>query len=132
MEEEAAAVEQLIGARLRRGGFHRCGSEHENFSHGRNVVIDYIVAMGYIMDMKQITYTRAAIKVLARMPANTSALIRAKITQYAADPASVANNVRALTGRDGIRLRVGNWRVIMVDGEVLAVLEVGPRGGIYD
>ena len=29
-------------------------------------------------------------------------------------------------------LRVGDWRVIMdEDGVVLAVLEIGPRGGIY-
>lgn len=82
--------------------------------------------------MKPITYTRAAIKVLRRMPANTSARIVGKIEAYATDPASQANNVTALQGRDGIRLRVGDWRVIMNDGAVLAVLQVGPRGGIYD
>lgn len=82
--------------------------------------------------MKPVTYTRAAIKVLRRLPRNTADLIMAKIEQYAADPASLANNVTALKGRDGIRLRVGDWRVIMEDGVVLAVLEIGPRGGIYD
>jgi len=82
--------------------------------------------------VKQITYMKAAIRVLARMPTNTSARIRTKIEAYAADPASQANNVKALQGRSGIRLRVGDWRVIMEDGVVLAVLEVGPRGGIYD
>lgn len=82
--------------------------------------------------MKEIAYSRAAIKVLNRMPANLSARIRGKIADYAADPASQANNVTALRGRDAIRLRVGDWRVIMEDGTVLAVLEIGPRGGIYD
>lgn len=82
--------------------------------------------------MKPITYTRAAIKALKRMPANSSALIVSKVEQYAADPASLANNVTSLKGRDGIRLRVGDWRVIMEDGVVLAVLDIGPRGGIYD
>lgn len=83
--------------------------------------------------MKQITYTKAALKVLARMPRNVSALIVGKIEAYAADPASQANNVKALKGREGIRLRVGDWRVIMDDdGNVLAVLNIGPRGGIYD
>ena len=82
--------------------------------------------------MKAITYTRATIKVLRRMPANTSARIVGKIEAYATDPASQANNVTALQGRDAIRLRVGDWRVIMNDGAVLAVLQVGPRGGIYD
>lgn len=66
------------------------------------------------------------------MPVNTSSLIRAKIVQYATDPASLANNVKALQGRTGIRLRVGDWRVIMEDGVVLDVIEIGPRGGVYE
>ena len=83
--------------------------------------------------MKRIAYTRAALKVLRRMPANTARLIMAKVEQYADDPASLANNMKALTGRAGVRLRVGDWRVIMDDdGVVLAVLEIGARGGIYD
>ena len=83
--------------------------------------------------MKQVSYTKAAIKVLQRMPANTATLIRTKIEAYAQDPSSQANNVKSLKGREGIRLRVGDWRVIMDDqGNVLAVLEIGSRGGIYD
>jgi len=83
--------------------------------------------------VKRIAYTRAALKVLRRMPANTARLIMAKVEQYADDPASLANNMKALTGRAGVRLRVGDWRVIMDDdGVVLAVLEIGARGGIYD
>lgn len=83
--------------------------------------------------MKQISYTKAAIRALRRMPANTATLIRSKIEAYAIDPASQANNIKALKGRNGIRLRVGDWRVIMDDqGNVLAVLEIGPRGGIFD
>jgi len=83
--------------------------------------------------MKQISYTKAAIKALRRMPANTATLIRTKIEAYAQDPGSQVNNVKTLKGREGIRLRVGDWRVIMDDqGNVLAVLDIGPRGGIYD
>lgn len=83
--------------------------------------------------MKKVTYTRSAIKTLTRMPANTSKRIRAKVDEYAADPTSQANNVKALKGREGIRLRVGDWRVVMNDaGVILDVLEIGPRGGIYD
>lgn len=82
--------------------------------------------------MKSITYTRSATKVLRRIPANASRLIVAKVEQYAADPVSLANMVTNLKGRDGIRLRVGDWRVIMDDGVVLAVLAIGPRGGIYE
>lgn len=83
--------------------------------------------------MKQVSYTKAAIKALRRMPSNTAALIRAKIEAYAKDPNSQANNVKPLKGRKGIRLRVGDWRVIMDDqGNVLAILDIGPRGGVYD
>ncbi len=82
--------------------------------------------------MKPITYTCTAIKTLRKMPAKTSGLIVAKIEQYAADSASLANNVTELKGRTGIWLRVVKWRVIMDDGEVLAILAIGPRGSVYE
>lgn len=66
------------------------------------------------------------------MPANEAMRVRGKIEAYAEDPASQANNVKALKGRDGLRLRVGKWRVIMEDGAVLDILDIGPRGSIYD
>jgi len=83
--------------------------------------------------MKAISYTKAAIKALRRMPVPTAKLIKSKIEAYAANPDAMANNMKTLQGRTGLRLRVGNWRVIMDDqGNVLAVLEIGPRGGVYD
>jgi len=82
--------------------------------------------------VKPITYTRAATRALRRMPVTTAARIVAKVEEYATAPASLANNVKALKGRDGIRLRVGDWRVIMDDGVVLAVLEIAPRGSVYE
>lgn len=83
--------------------------------------------------MRQISYTKTAIRVLRRMPVNKARLIRSKIEAYAQDPASQGNNVKSLKGRDGIRLRVGDWRVIMDEQDnVLAILDIGPRGGIYD
>lgn len=82
--------------------------------------------------MKPVSYSRSALKTLRKMPRDTAERIMGKVDQYAADPASQANNVKALQGREGVRLRVGDWRVIMRDGEVLAVLEIGPRGSIYE
>ena len=83
--------------------------------------------------MRPISYTRQALKTLRRMPADTAQRIIAKIEQYAQEPETQANNVTALKGREGIRLRVGDWRVIMNDdGVVLAVLEIGPRGSEYE
>lgn len=67
------------------------------------------------------------------MPANEANLIAQKIEQYASDPQSMANNVKALTGSPYIRLRVSDWRVIMDDqGSVLEILKIGPRGSVYE
>lgn len=84
--------------------------------------------------MKAVTYSRDALKTLRRMPANIAANIRAKIEQYAADPASLANDVKSLKGEPGMfRLRVGDWRVLLSqDGEVIAVIRVAARGSAYE
>ncbi|AWJ92946.1 plasmid stabilization protein (plasmid) [Azospirillum baldaniorum] len=84
--------------------------------------------------MHTIRYTAAALKTLRRMPRNTAELIRLKLQEVAADPAN-ARNVKKLKGRDGYRLRVGDWRIVydLESGVlVLIVIEIGPRGGIYD
>ncbi|MDO8359972.1 MAG: type II toxin-antitoxin system RelE/ParE family toxin [Devosia sp.] len=83
--------------------------------------------------MKRIIYSKESLKVLDRIPASDAKRIRGKIKQYAEDPASLANNVKALVGSRYIRLRVGDWRVVMDDqGHVLGIVRIGPRGGIYD
>ncbi len=82
--------------------------------------------------MKRIVFSKSSLKTLRRMPANDSARIRAKITQYASDPVSLVQNVTSLKGSKYTRLRVGNWRVIMNDrGFVLDILKIGPHGSIY-
>lgn len=84
--------------------------------------------------MKEIAYSRDAIKTLSRMPANIAVLIRSKIEQYARDPASLSSNVKKLQGMDGhSRLRVGDWRVIFSEtGQIIAIIKVAPRGGAYE
>ncbi|MFN3146857.1 MAG: type II toxin-antitoxin system RelE family toxin [Paracoccaceae bacterium] len=82
--------------------------------------------------MKQVFYQPAAATALRRMPRNTALRIRSKINAYAEDPASQRNNVTRLRGMDAIRLRVGDWRIIMVETEVIEVLRIGPRGNVYE
>ncbi len=83
--------------------------------------------------MKKIAFSKQSLRALKRAPANEAQRMRAKIAAYARDPASQANNVKKLKGRKGCRLRVGDWRVILeTDGDVLAILDIGPRGGVYD
>lgn len=56
----------------------------------------------------------------------------AKIEAYAANPAGFAE-VKSLQGRDGMRLRVGDWRVIFaIEDGTLVVEAVGHRSKIYD
>ena len=82
--------------------------------------------------MKEVVYHPKALKSLARMPRNTSDRIQSKVRAYASDPRSQANNIKAMADGILIRLRVGDWRVIMQDHDVLDVFEIGPRGSIYE
>lgn len=82
---------------------------------------------------RSVSFTRQAAKALIRMPANDAYRIRVKIDQYAVDPAGLGNNVKKLTGSEYTRLRVGNYRVIMLeDLTIVDVITIGVRGGVYD
>jgi mRNA interferase RelE/StbE len=53
----------------------------------------------------------------------------------AADPFARNPNIKKLTGREGYRLRIGNWRALYtidLDDEVISVMVIKPRGGAYD
>ena len=81
----------------------------------------------------KIEYTRDALKTLKAIPRNLQADIVTKIERLAENPLE-ASNVKKLIGREGYRLRVGNWRVIyevLGDRLVIYVLAVAPRGGVY-
>jgi mRNA interferase RelE/StbE len=85
------------------------------------------------LTVKKIAYSNQALRSLRRLPRNEVVRVREKIEQYARDPASLANNVKRLRGRAGLRLRIGDWRVIFEEeDEAISVLAVGPRGGVYD
>ena len=77
-------------------------------------------------------YGRAAVGTPARMPADLADRIRSRIRAYADDPASQARNVRRLQGPDAfLRLRVGDWRVVMRDAYTLEVRHITTRGHAY-
>ncbi len=86
--------------------------------------------MGYTVE-----YSKEALKTLRRLARNVALNIQQKVGQLAADPQSMAANIKKLQGREGYRLRVGDYRVIYtLDGEklVIVVLQIGSRGDIYD
>jgi len=81
-----------------------------------------------------IVYTKEAAKSLQRMPRNTAQLIREKLEMIAANPFADHPIAKKLQGREGYRLRVGDWRVIYkVQNQqlLIIVLKVASRGEVY-
>lgn len=84
--------------------------------------------------MYRVVTTKSFDKALARLPLNWQKRIVAKIKEVAVDPYAPNNNLTKLQGRDGYRLRVGDWRVIYElqdERLVMLVLDMGPRGDVY-
>ena len=73
---------------------------------------------------------------MRRLPAHDRERVIAKVEQYADDPASIANQVKKLTGSDYLRMRVGDYRVIFSTKRreitVMVVLRVRHRREAYD
>jgi len=85
------------------------------------------------MAVRTISFTPAAAKALVRLPPDVVKTVRAKIGQFASDPAALANNVTALKGSPYSRLRVGNYRVIFTsDLVVLTIIRIGHRRDVYE
>jgi mRNA interferase RelE/StbE len=82
---------------------------------------------------KPIEFSREALKALSRMDRATARRIIAKIDQLATAPEELANNIKQLVGGEGLmRLRVGDWRVVYRDGQVLAIIRIASRGSVYE
>lgn len=75
--------------------------------------------------MWSVSYSAEALKTLTRMDRTTAKRPRAKILALARNPLAPDNNVKKLTGIEGYRLRVGDWRIIYaLKHEVLTVVVV--------
>jgi mRNA interferase RelE/StbE len=81
--------------------------------------------------VKAVSLSKDAFRTSQRMPKPTAERIREKVQAYAEDPRSRANNLKPLKDEHAIRLRFGDWRVIMRDDVVIAVLHIAPRGSAY-
>jgi mRNA interferase RelE/StbE len=82
----------------------------------------------------KILFKKEAAKSLTKLPRNVAQTIREKLENIAANPYADHPNVKKLQGREGYRLRVGDWRVIYEiqnDQLVILVLKVAPRGEVY-
>jgi mRNA interferase RelE/StbE len=80
--------------------------------------------------VKEIAFTSAAARQWRKLTAATRAQIDLKITVFAA---AGVGDVKALKGVSGMRLRVGDWRVLFtVKADMITIHAVGHRRDIYD
>lgn len=78
----------------------------------------------------KVTYTKTAIKALAKIPTHDRNAIMDKMKDYAAGG---SQDVKPLKGPGKyLRLRHGDWRAIFTEsGKVIAVQNVAKRGEAY-
>lgn len=83
----------------------------------------------------EIRYSKDALRAIRKMPRNLAVLIESKIAQLADGDKALSANIRKLQGREGYRLRVGDYRIIYtVDNGHLIItsIKIGSRGDIYE
>lgn len=84
--------------------------------------------------MFEVLYKKRALKGLARMPAALRERAREALALLATNPDRLGLDVKPLQGRDGFRLRIGDWRLIYeIDRGrlIILVVEIGSRGDVY-
>lgn len=83
--------------------------------------------------MYNITYRKLAAKSFLKLPAAYQVRFRTAFNQLAAGD-SIGLDVKKLEGREGFRLRIGDYRAIyrIIDAVmVIEVVKIGSRGDIY-
>jgi mRNA interferase RelE/StbE len=55
------------------------------------------------------------------------------MSEYATGSGAHANQVKALRGAAGLRMRIGDFRVLFQETDsMITVVTIGPRGRVYD
>ncbi len=79
----------------------------------------------------EISYSKDARKALLK--SNKRELLIQKIELFASNPDVLRNNVKQLTGREEMRLRVQDWRVLfLINDGVMIIREINPRSAAYE
>ena len=77
-----------------------------------------------------VTFTPAALRQWIKLTADVRARIKTKLNIYLE---TGIGDVKRLKGRAGLRLRVGDWRVIFyTEGRRIVIAAVGHRREIYN
>jgi mRNA interferase RelE/StbE len=80
--------------------------------------------------MKPIVFTATGARQWAKLSSDVRRRIDARLTDFAA---TGHGDVKRLKGRDGARLRIGDWRVIFYEDDgAIVVAAVGHRREVYD
>jgi len=80
--------------------------------------------------MKSIVFTPANTRQWVKLAADVRRRIDGRLTEFAT---SGNGDVKRLQGREGSRLRVGDWRVIFYEESgAIVIIAVGHRREIYD
>jgi mRNA interferase RelE/StbE len=79
--------------------------------------------------MKEIAFMAVALRQWTKLTPVVRERIKSKLDTFAA---TGSGDVKRLKGRDGCRLRIGDWRVIFINGATVIVVAVGDRREIYD
>ena len=83
--------------------------------------------------MYKVVYRKSAIKTLEKLPKQLSNHFMLAFRQIA-NGTDDDLDIKKLTGREGFRLRIGNYRAIyqkLNDVMVIEVINIGSRGDVY-
>jgi len=87
--------------------------------------LESLEGLGDIIAMKTIVFTNAAARDLDALPATARNVVDRALTAYAIEG---RGDVKRLKGRDGYRLRVGEYRVIFDEDQVtILAIYIGRR-----
>ena len=84
--------------------------------------------------MYQLKYRRQARNYLARLPLKIKSAIVSNLHQLAGNPDDSSLDIDVLKGKQGFRLRVGQYRVIYTrqdDRLIIEIVKIRPRGDVY-
>ena len=84
--------------------------------------------------MYELKYGQKARNYLARLPSQTKTAIVECLHQLAENPDNPFLDIHTLKGREGFRLRVGQYRVLYTrqdDRLIIEIVRIRPRGDIY-
>jgi mRNA interferase RelE/StbE len=80
--------------------------------------------------MKRLVFTSAGIRQWSKLNADVRRRIEGRLMEFVAIG---KGDIKRLKGREGSRLRVGDWRVIFYEeADSIVVAAVGHRREIYD